>query len=266
MKTIFDLTIFSIFRTSESYLDRYHKQVLEAFYINGGKCHAVWLEGDSEDQTFTKLAEAKTLFESYGHTVTIIKFDLKGPHWPAINHIYRWQQLSACWNKCLEYKQLTKIAICVESDLIWDPKIIKSLISKLDASHHVIYPMLMDEKKSDSTEELTFMDIWGFSRGDQKFSKTFPYWATDHNLIEEEELLEIQTGGGMIVTTYPYLQTASWDPSCCILKFGNKSKLFMDKTLKIYHPRPIKKTLLKKLNIIFKDPKILYAKMLSIVR
>jgi len=103
MNQEFNLSIFSIFRESEKYLDRYFKQVLEAFHINGGRCHAIWLEGDSEDQTFSKLSEAKQHFESQGHAVTLIKFDLKGPLWPAINHANRWLQLATCWNKCIEH-------------------------------------------------------------------------------------------------------------------------------------------------------------------
>lgn len=258
---MFELSIFSIFRQSESYLDRYLKQVFTTFLQNGGKCHAIWLEGDSSDQTYAKLSEAKAKFESVGHAVTLIKYDLNGPHWPAINHSNRWLQLSTCWNKCLGSLQPTKIGICVESDLIWDPRVVPELIAKIDDTHHVLYPMLMDDIIEGSSEEETFMDIWGFSRGGKKFSKTAPYWPDDEKLTEEDDLLQIETGGGMIVTTYPHLVNAKWDDSCCILKFSEGTNLFMDRTLKIYHPRPIRKSLLQKVRMSLSNPSLLYAKL-----
>ena len=167
---MFELTILSIFRQSAAYLPRYFSQVQKAFELRQGPCHAVWLEGDSQDETYSLLKSEKEKLESLGHTVTLIKFDLKGPHWSStVNHSNRWAQLATCWNKCMEGLQPSKITVCVESDLIWEPSVIGKIIGKLDEDHHVICPMLMTEGSSEMFGFERFYDTWGFSRNGKKF-------------------------------------------------------------------------------------------------
>jgi hypothetical protein len=91
-----------------------------------------------------------------------------------------------------------------------------------------------------------FSDTWGFSRGGRKFRHFPPYWNNTPKLYEDETFLEIHTGGGMIVSTYEYKKSAHWDTACCILKFQDNARLFMNKALKIYHPLPPEWSLLKK--------------------
>lgn len=240
-KTEYDLTILSIFRQSEKYVYRYLQQVTEAFELNGGKCHAVWLEGDSTDQTYSILQQGKEKLEETGNVdVTLIKFDNGGPYWPSIVNQDRWFQIATCWNKCLEGLKPSKITICVESDLIYNPSVIKPLVDKIDEKHHVIYPMLMtyDGSYEKTPECEHFHDTWGMRRGNLNFSNLPPYWPESEELTEEEDLLEITRGGGMIVTTYEYQKRGKFDTTCCIMKYPSDVKLFMHKGLKIYHPMP----------------------------
>jgi hypothetical protein len=121
---MYDLTILSIFRQSEKYVNRCVQQVTEAFDLNGGKCHAVWLEGDSTDNTYKILQQAKEKLEQTGNVdVTLIKFDNGGPYWGSIVDSDRWLQIATCWNNCLAGLKPSKITICVESDLIYNPRI-----------------------------------------------------------------------------------------------------------------------------------------------
>lgn len=237
----YDLTILSIFRQSEKYVYRYLQQVTEAFELNGGKCHAVWLEGDSTDNTYKILQQGKEKLEQTGNVdVTLIKFDNGGPYWPSIINQDRWFQIATCWNKCLEGLKPSKITICVESDLIYNPAVIKPLVEKIDDKHHVIYPMLMtyDGSYEKTPDFEHFHDTWGMRRGDQRFSNLPPYWPDSDELSEDEDLLEITRGGGMIVTTYEYQKRGNFDTTCCIMKYPQDVKLFMHKKLKIYHPMP----------------------------
>lgn len=236
---LFELTLMSIFRDSESYLSRYLGQVEEAFRLNGGKCHAIWLEGDSKDATFDKLKEAKELFEKKGHQVTLVKFDLHGRYWPSLDIPDRWLQLSTCWNKCIEQLLPSRFTICVESDLIWDPSIVGQLIGKLDHLHPVVYPMLLVNNSKALFGSYWFYDTWAFEREGKKFNHIWPYWSPSADLQETEEFLELTTGGGMIVSTYECQKQASWDPTCCIMKFPKEIKIFMDKTTQIYHPESL---------------------------
>ncbi len=235
---MFAVTILSIFRDSETYLDQYVAQIKNVLNMNSEKCHIIWLEGDSIDNTFNILELAKKDIESAGHKVTLIKFDIGGKYWPSIQHPGRWLQLSTCWNKCLEYLEPSKITICVESDIEYDPSVIYTLAAKLDKNHNVIFPMLMVKGGIENTGREWFYDIWGFSRGGKKFNNLSPHWSDDNSLADEPELLQITTGGGMVVSTYQYQSKTRFDTNTCILNFNNNEKLFMDKTIKIYHPAP----------------------------
>jgi hypothetical protein len=236
----FELTILSIFRQSETYLDRYFSQIEQAFALRGGICHAVWLEGDSEDATYPLLQSKKEKLESQGHHVTLVKFDLKGPYWNSMRDLNRWAQLATCWNRCLEHLLPSKLTVCVESDLIWDPSTIEKIIPKLSSERKVICPMLMTENSLELFGVDHFYDIWGFSRNGKKFSSFSPYWKPDPVLKEDHQFVQVSTGGGMIVSSYEEKRQAKWALDCCILHFPKEIEIFMDKTVKIHHPVPEK--------------------------
>src|SRR3989304_9174143 len=231
-----DLTILSIFRQSSSYLARYFSQIEKAFQLSDGRCHALWLEGDSTDDTCALLAQKKRELEQMGHLVTIVKNDLRKELWPSVKNAKRWNQLAACWNKCLGSLLPSKIAVCVESDLIWDPSIIQKIVPKLDKEHQVIAPMLLLDKSKEVMGEWWFYDTWGFSRGKHKFRLTNPYWKRMKHLRHEKELLEVSTAGGLLGSTYDVYHKSKWDLETCILSYPQGTKVFLDKTLQIYHP------------------------------
>jgi hypothetical protein len=236
---VFEMTVLSIFRQSASYLPRYFSQIEKAFALRKGPCHAVWLEGDSGDATFDMLQSEKKKLEILGHQVTLFKFDLKGPLWSSKkDHRDRWLQLATCWNRCMEGLLPSKITVCVESDLIWDPLVIDQMLLKLDASHHVVCPMLMAEGSLELFGFERFYDTWGFSRSGKKFFPYPPYWLAHEKLKEEEELLEVSTGGGMLISTYEHQKKGKWALDCCIMHYPEEVRVFMDKTIHIHHPMP----------------------------
>lgn len=253
---MFEMTILSIFRQSASYLPRYFSQIEKAFEFRKGPCHAVWLEGDSNDATFEMLKAEKEKLEALGHRATLIKFDLSGPHWSSKNnHTQRWLQLGTCWNKCMEGLLPSKITVCVESDLIWDPSVIEKMIPKLDAEHHVVCPMLMVDGGVQLFGFERFYDTWGFSRNGKKFFFYPPYWTPAKGLKEEEELLQVSTGGGMLISTYEHQKKGKWALDCCIMHYPEEVKVFMDKTIRIHHPMPNDWKHLSRLMILAKKMK-----------
>lgn len=263
----FELTILSIFRQSESYLARYFSQVEQAFALQKGPCHTVWLEGDSQDSTYELLQSYQNRLESQGHHVTLVKLDLKGPYWlHSVNHPSRWRQLATCWNKCMEYLAPSHVTVCVESDLIWDPCVLQTLTLKLSHDRHVICPMMMTESSMELYGIDRFYDAWGFSRNGKKFTSLPPYWEKDLTLYEDHEFLQVTTGGGMLVSTYNVMKRATWSLDTCILQFSDEVKLFMDKTVRIYHPTPEKwknLSLLKRMLRIIKYRLIMLGKYLK---
>lgn len=234
----FEITILSIFRQSASYLQRYFSQVERAFAQTGGAGHAIWLEGDSEDETYKFLQEKKVDLENAGHKVTLIKYDLKKPMYSSVDLPERWYTLASCWNKCLSHLEPSKLCICVESDLIWSPDILPKLARKLDENHHIIAPMLMTENSLETFGEYLYHDIWGCRRGASKFRGTNPFWKKCSELSEEKELVEVTTAGGMLMGTYDHMSKAKWNLTNCILNYAEGTKVFVDKTLMILHPEP----------------------------
>lgn len=249
---MYELTILSIFRDSQTYLSRYLKQIEKAFALFNKPCQGIWLEGDSIDETYDLLLKAKKRLESFGHSIELIKYETKGPYWSEKNIPARWAQLASCWNTCLKALQPSKICICVESDLIWEAEIIPELAAQLDEKHHVVCPMLLIENSQKLMGDFWFYDIWGFSREKKRFHSMKPYWPKARSLLEEEKLLQVSTGGGMLVAKFGIMSKASWDENSCILHFGNNCNIFMDKTKVIFHPQPAAWAHLKPLNLTWK--------------
>ena len=235
---MYDITLFSIFRDSQGYLERYLNQVLGVFELIGGKCRAVWLEGDSIDNTKHILIKAKRQLKEWGYDVTLVHYNHGGPHWASEPNKDRWHVLANCWNKCLNLIKPTKYTMVVESDLIYNSEIVFDLIRKLDEDHHVIYPLLLVDRSLEKFPFEYYYDTWGFTREGKHFIHEPPYWPTSKNLIEENELLEITTGGGMILSTYDIQIKGLFDQTCCVMKYPSDIKLFAHKECKIYHPVP----------------------------
>lgn len=236
---MYDLTILSIFRQSEIYLKRYLRQVEKAFNLSKGRCHAVWLEGDSTDNTYQILQDAKKKFEAKGHDVTLIKADTKEPFWSGMKkeerkHEQRWKHMATCWNNCMAGLKPTKLGVCVESDLIWNPKVLFAVSEKLNDQVHVIYPQLLYKRWFGLKKR--FYDRWGFRRGGEHFNTKKPYHLPRPGDEKTYPLIPLDVGAGMIVTKGECMQQAAWDESCCLLKFPEDTKLFVDLTKEIFHP------------------------------
>lgn len=236
---MYDLTILSIFRQSEAYVYRYLRQVEKAFRLSGGRCHAVWLEGDSTDQTYTILQDAKKRFEIQGFDVTLIKDDTKEPHWSGMkkeerSHAQRWKHMATCWNSCMKGLKPTKLGVCVESDLIWDPRVLFAVAQKLDENVHVIYPQLLYKRWFGLKKR--FYDRWGFRRGGEHFAGKKPYHLPQLGDEKTYPLIPLDVGAGMIVTKGDRMAQATWDETCCLLKFPSGTNLFVDLTKEIFHP------------------------------
>jgi hypothetical protein len=228
---MYNLSILSIFRNSSDYLQNYINNVKKAFAHNGGKCHAIWLEGDSADTTLQMLEAAKKEMENENITVTLVKYDLGLPH-SGGDHPERWFRLGNCWNRCLDELKPSDYTVCVESDLMWQPSIIAKLCREVNEQRNVVFPMLMRHYPFDNQ----FHDTHGFTRNGSNFTNGLPFWRVAQGMSEDENWLEITTGGGMIVSKYDYQKLGKFGLHDCIMHYPENVKLFMSKNLKIYHP------------------------------
>lgn len=223
---MYDLTIFSIFRDSAHYLERYAQQVKTAV-AHAAQAHLVWLEGDSLDDTPVRLQELSETLEA---DVTLVKFDTGGPYWPSINHPDRWRQLEACWNRALKYLEPTRMAVCVESDLIWDWPTLEGLVSLVDSGCcEVACPMLM---RSTPQTGPYFYDTNAFTKDGQHFTNGLPYHPA---LRSGERFVTLDTAGGLLVSTGAQLSRARWRDQC-VLHFAPNARIVLDSQLRIFHP------------------------------
>ena len=222
----YDLVLYSIFRDSESYLDRYFSQI-ESLLPHFYNIKLVWLTGDNEDNT------SKILNDWYGNLITsrrvdidLLQFDTGGPYWPSVNNSLRWHQLKRCWNECIKAKFDTGIVVCVESDLIWEVQDLLDVISMVrNGECDVAYPALY------KYESLIWWDTNGFSYNGQKFTNEPPHipGGFDGNHVP------VDTGGGMIVSSEIAFMDAVWEESC-VLHFPEWTTRLLTREVVIYHP------------------------------
>jgi hypothetical protein len=206
-----DLTILSIMRNSLGYLARYQAQVNAAF-AHFERPHLILCEGDSDDGTKAALEQLEVAGD-----FTLLELNTGGPLWPSISHPSRWRQLELAWNTCLSGLEPTEIAVCVESDLIWD------------WPTAVACPLLLRQTPATG---LYFYDTNAFCTDGQHFRNAWPYHPA---LGGGERFIALETGGGMLVTTDAWLRRARWEDAC-VLHFPLDASIRLDSSLAIYHP------------------------------
>lgn len=199
------VVIASIFRDSASYVDRYVSQVTalrDALAARGDTLRAVWGEGDSIDRTATILAEKARK--------CALKFDLYdvahgGPKFGSVNVEQRWRQISYCCNTVLHnIPEDADVVVYVESDLIWLPETIITLIDGLGDSVDVLAPMSMANNETPAR----FYDTYGHASNGVNFQPYAPY----HPDLQPGELLRLDSAGSCLVMKGQVAQTTRFTP------------------------------------------------------
>lgn len=216
-----NLTIYSIFRNSASYIPRYLAQI-ESIRPLFDNVAGMWLTGDNDDSTEELLSKAKLPHN-------IIVEHTGQPYYPSRSMPERWRHLERLWNKNIQREHSDGLALVVESDLIWDRPLIERLMSILQTTEGItaVYPMLW---KIGLKGQL-FYDTNGFSRKGLHFKNLHPFIPDDTN----EPFVQVDTGGGVILTHEKHLAHAEWRKSC-VLHFPSDSILILDKESHAFHP------------------------------
>jgi hypothetical protein len=188
------ITVGSAFRNAAGYVERYMRQ-LEALQAHAGPEHSVRciaVEGDSTDPTRRALA-------LWAHTVDIelelITHNHGLPWFGSTEAPARLEALSGVGNAILAaVTPADDVLVYVESDLIWQPDAIGSLIDialERRGGFDVVAPMVWAGE--------AFYDIWGFRRGGARFVGHAPY----HHDLNAGELvdgmLELDSAGSCLV-------------------------------------------------------------------
>lgn len=215
-------------------MQRYFTQI-ESLLPYFNHIQLTWLEGDSEDDTWNWLSSQRGFFtnaavyKGYGASrvyVDLIKLDTGGPYWPSVDNSLRWRQLEAVWNACIQTKYETDVVVCVESDLIWEAQDLLNTIKLVrDGVCDVAYPAVFLNNSN------RWWDTNGFSYNGKKFVNEPPYIQD----MPEGDLIEVDTGGGMIACSQIAFQYANWQDTC-VLHFPDWTTRLLDRRTVIYHP------------------------------
>jgi hypothetical protein len=160
----------SIFRNSAGYVDRYQAQVRALAHLlqsGGDTLRLVLVEGVSTDDTWDRLsrwAEAGT------EAVTLVKREHGGPAFGSVENGQRWAQIAYACNGVLEgLTEADDALVYVESDLIWHPSVMRSLLWHLEIDGvATVSPLSMHQAGF-------FYDTWGYRSGGQRFGHHPPY-------------------------------------------------------------------------------------------
>ena len=206
----------SIFRDSAAYVDRYFAQV------DALRQHipvTLYLaEGDSTDGTWVVLNE-RTTDDDY-----LFQIAHGGPKIGSVNNPQRWKQIAYVCNGLLDSIPQQGNLIYVESDLIWEPETMLTLLGDLT---------VVDAVAPQSVTGSRFYDTWGYRTMEDKH---FPGYV-----LPDGPLIEILSAGSCIAMRPEVYRDCRFTEDEGIVGFGKEihkegMKLFLDPSVKVVHP------------------------------
>lgn len=194
-----NIAIVSAFRNSSSRLLRYFLQV-EALMLHGRKTNpdlnvrVIAVEGDSTDKTKYELKNAKRIF-NLGFDVKLVVHNHGKREFSSTEDADRMEALTGVMKSGLSAVDSSRddVVLYVESDLIWNPHQVGSLIDmalRQEAGFDVFSPMVWAGK--DTQNRPIFYDIWGFRKQNgERFSPFFPYFDSHIGFIKLAEVSSV---------------------------------------------------------------------------
>ena len=167
-----NIAIGSAFRNSSSRL-RFYFQRVAKLQEHAGKnnyVRVIAVEGDSTDDTRERLT---SVARSYGVPVDVHVCNHHGPVYGSTEEPARMKALSKVGNAILAGvdTDLDDVLVYIESDLLWTPHDIGSLIDmayEKRGGYDIFAPMVYSSPG-------IFYDIWAFRKNGQRFSPFRPY-------------------------------------------------------------------------------------------
>jgi glycosyltransferase involved in cell wall biosynthesis len=221
------LTLGTVFRNAESYLERWRNLVNGLAASWDGPIHVIAVEGDSDDNTYDLLKTDPPSVAEF----TLLHVEHGGPRFGSVVNPQRWKQLALACNAVLVHASLTpQTFLYIESDLVWDNRTIKALVNDLQKVPAVA-PMSFH--LSDPT---LFYDCWGHVKDSRMFGQHPPY----HPELGST-LTPVDSAGSAFAVRGHLVADLAFSPTDCIRGIGRSVRhagheLFLDPQLAIYHP------------------------------
>jgi hypothetical protein len=230
-----NIVLASIFRNSSSYLDRYFSQITELRRRLAERGHTLrfaWAEGDSEDDTFQRLA---VHLNGMDKRSMLIQVNHGGPMFGSIDNDQRWRNISKVCNELLGLIDWQDdFVVYIESDLLWTAETILALLDHVQYfGIDAVAPMCFHLPTG------TFYDTWGHRKNGVRFDAHSPY---HQELQPGMSLTPIDSAGSCIVMRGVVAQQARFDPpELGIVGFGNTIRklgfhLWLDPGQRVFHP------------------------------
>lgn len=223
-----------MFRDSTGYFDRYRRQVDAFSHLmeeRGDHVRVVAIENDSTDDTW----EAINLWGHASFTyLTLVKAHDDCPYWPSVDHRGRWRHIAWVCNQVLdEVDDRDDVLLYVESDLVWEPATMVTLVDHLANVDAVSCPNFADGPGG------RYYDIWGSRRGGQRFAPWPPYHEDlvgwDGGLMEMDSVasvLAIRADIARKTRFQPEDAFVGWCRDICT----QGGRIWMDMTVHVVHP------------------------------
>ena len=219
----------SIFQNSESYIDRYARQISELRAAAPEHTFRLILaEGDGDDHSFEIL---KALYDG-----SVQKKVHGGPLFTSVEDDVRFRQVSWVWESILgRVTPQDDVFIWIESDLVWEPKTILRLLQRLE------------EPGVDAVSPMCFYhgfhyDTWAFRGLDGVRFGNYPPYHTCMLENSPNGLYPISGFGSCIVMKAEIARTCHLDPpelvsiSLCRQAMEKGYRAWIDPSLKVVHP------------------------------
>lgn len=229
------ISVWSQFRNSAGQqIERYRKQI-NALDYPPELLQLYLCEGDSEDETLVEL-RAWAIIDS---RIRIIKHDTGIPHFSHSPRRERMKAVSENGNKgwdAIREDAWGDFALMIESDLLYNPDLLRSLIERRPDVADIFSPMIWIEVGGD----LRFYDIWAYRIKGKKFQSTSPEWYFAHS---GSGPLEVDSVGSAVLFKMNLIaEGLRLGETDCVLGMCNEArqrgyKIFVDPTINILHPQ-----------------------------
>ncbi len=191
-------------------------------------------EGDSEDNTLAELRN----WAINDSRIRIVKHDTGIPHFAHSPRPARMKAVSENGNKgwdAIAKDNWGDFALMLESDLLYQPNLLRSLIERYPDRAGIFAPMIWIEVNGG----LRFYDIWAYRIKGEMFRPTSPEWYFAHY---GAGALEVDSVGSVVLFRMDLIADLRLGETDCVLGMCNEARqwghrIFVDPTTNVLHPQ-----------------------------
>lgn len=227
------IAIWSTFRDDSQNVIPYYERILELDYPQS-LLRLYLVEGDSVDDTHQLLKD----IETYDYRLSVVKHDTGQPRYSSVIDTERFRLLAKVNNVALNAivrHKWAEIAVLIESDLIYQPDLLRRLLNSRPDPKAFISPMIWLDMKG----WYGFYDIWAYRllRGDA-FPTGSREWYGEHF---PQVVFEVESTGSVIMLPMQALiDGCRYDDEAvrgfCISGRMKGYQIYVDPNIHVIHP------------------------------